>query len=184
MHPKHCITEARRKVEETPLTQLLISGECSKFEWATFLANQRICHIAIESRKIITLHELMRTARLSQDLSSMGFNCKTPELAMSQTSFDYASYIKDLEVPKLWAHIYVRYLIDMGTSSAIKVAIDFPSTNLDFDHTDECFKYIRSHMIDVDDKEIDSALNWILDEYKQIFNAIQKSDQEYLTFAI
>jgi len=181
MHQNHCIAEAISKVEQTPLNQLLSSGKCNKFQWSTFLHNQRACHIALESRKIITQQELMRTGRLSQDLSKMGFNCQCPNLPLAEITQSYVTYVSEIEVPKLWAHIYVRYLIDIGTSSPIKVSINHPSINLNFDNTDECLSYIREHMIDIDENEMDSALQWILQGYNQIFEIVSKNSINRLT---
>jgi hypothetical protein len=177
MHQNYCISSAIQQVERTELNQLLISGNCQQYQWATFLNNQRACHAAIEAKKVITQAELMRTGRLSQDLSKMGYNCKNPKLPLSYITQAFVNYVSSISVSKLWAHIYLRYLIDIGTSSLIKVSINLPSVSLDFDNSDLCLNYIREHMIDIDEEEMDSALNWLLTGYDQLYWLIKNPSE-------
>ncbi len=60
-------------------------------------------------------------------------------------------------------------MIDIGTASPIKVSINLPSISLDFDNSDACLSYIREHMIDIDEEEMDAALNWLITGYDQIY---------------
>lgn len=158
--------------EETEFSKMLITGDLSRDEYATFLANQLEAYQAIERRGLITMPALLRVPNIIADINELSPDSK-PRVV--DATWRYVNYIAKLPDDLVWAHIYVRYLGDLFGGQMIKKSITWPTTSLDFNDRLACIAYLREHTATADPSEAVAAFKWVIDIYEEMHAALRKT---------
>lgn len=171
MNTKSSLREAvqleHSAAERTEMAQALIHGPISKRLYQGFLEN--ICEIyhAIEMRLPNLPPNIKRYDKYKYDIAQLN----EPEAMFLPAASLYASYLKEIDLPAVWAHVYVHYLGNMYGGQMIKKNLPWPSTHLDFDNPKECIAYVRSNLVDVDPEEAKTAFTHTMKLYDELYQA-------------
>lgn len=155
--------------ENTKLSQLLISGEMTKEQWASYLYNQKFCYNVIEQRGVITNKDVLRFDRLNADHANIRVDQTN---LLSRETVNYCQHVSFLPDEALWAHIYVRYLGDLYGGKMIAKANQWPSTYLEFDNRSNCIDYIRENSKHVQERDLIDAFEWVIKTYDGIYEIL------------
>jgi heme oxygenase len=151
--------------ERTAFSVMLIQGDLTREEWATFLYNQLEAYQAIEARGLITQRELLRVPKIQLDIEQLGAE---PAARVVDATWRYVDRIKKMPEDLLWSHIYVRYLGDLYGGQMIKKNITWSTNLLDFEERSACVAYLRQHTAAADHSEAIAAFKWVIDIYDQM----------------
>lgn len=164
----HAVHQA---AEETRISQMLVSGDFTKTEWAAFLSNQYLIRKAIEDRNIIKT-ELYSARRALADLTELGFE---PTVSIVDATREYVSYLETLDEHKMWSHIYAIYLGDLYGGQMIRKALEghLPVSMLTFEDRPQLIAYVRENLTDADEAEAVESFNWIIRIYKELHQELR-----------
>lgn len=163
--------EIHAAAENNPMSQMLVSGDMTIEEWATFLRNQLEAYQALEGRKLIQLADVLRVPRITADIESTGVDIS--KIKVVPATWRYAEYVRSLPDHLVWSHIYVRYMGDAHGGQMIKKASRFSTNLLDFTDRVAVIKYLREHTADADPDEAIIAFKWVMDIYSEMHKSLR-----------
>ena len=154
---RESIRYVHEKAEKHPFAQSLAQGTICRSKWDAYLFNWMILHKTIEERHVIKKDQLLRTDRLFYDL----IDCRGRTPLVGNT-LKYCDYLNDIDVDKLWSHVYVHYLAHLYGGQHIREQINWSSRFLLFEDPEGCIKYIRDNCENADTDEAISAFDWTI----------------------
>ncbi len=168
--------------ERSWFASLMISGNISNEEYSTYLKQQFKCYNAIEKRfdKLKTSisclpKRLKRSKHIMEDLSELNNNIDN--IPIFESTNRYVEYISD-KCPEnmLYAHVYVRDLVDLKCGQIIAKKIPCLCKYYKFKNPDELESFIRKQLRTDDafvaesNKCFDSAIKLFKDLKKHLNN--------------
>lgn len=163
--------EIHQAAEHNKFSQMLLNGEFTQDEWATFLNNQLAAYNAIEARGLITLADVLRVPKIILDLQAMGL----PKTDIVPATKRYVNYISTLPDDLVWSHIYVRYMGDAHGGQMIKKASKWSTNLLDFDDRVACIQYLREKTANANPDEAIKAFSQVIEIYNDLYTEMKVS---------
>lgn len=167
MNLKQEVEQVHKQAEQTQLSQKLVNGTISEYEYSQYLAAKLLITNVIENK--IDLHQdTKRYYKVLHDIRAIDQQFSAN--LYPKEALEYSQYINSLPIDKVCAHLYVNYLGDMYGGQYIAKNLKFPCTHLSFDNMvtsiTEARGYIAQEQWFAD--EAKTAFNWIIKVYDSI----------------
>lgn len=164
MSLREAVEHNHRAAEQTELARSMIDGTMSVELYHQFLFNMREIYSAIEKRLSFLPADVQRVQRYNDDLADLNRGSGTP----LQSTQEYARYLSGIDVPALWAHVYVHYLGNMYGGQMLKKKFTWKCSHLEFNDVKTCITYVRNNIEGVDPAEANRAFEWTIRIYDEL----------------
>lgn len=164
---REAVEANHRAAEQTPLARSMIDGTMTIEQYHNFIFNMKEVYSAIEKRITFMPLDVQRTQKYVDDLASLGRGAGTTVLSTN----DYVRYLSQLDIPKVWAHVYVHYLGNMYGGQMLKKNMPWQSSHLDFDDVKGSIAYVRANITGIDHGEANLAFEWTVKIYDELHRA-------------
>ena len=154
------------KAQNTEWSNLLISGNISKEQYAHYLHNLLEIHRAIESKNLITKDDILRVNAIQNDIDNIDITVSEDILPSTK---EYIEYLRNLLDNKVWSHIYCHYLGYMYGGEIIKKSIPYSATMLEFNNCGDCISHVRNNLKDADPDEAVTAFKYIIKVFNDLW---------------
>lgn len=152
------VKEVHTQAEECPFARLLMSGNITAEQYATYLFNQEEAYRYLETQAdtlgiLNEIPHIKRTEKIQADLKAVRqlVPIKHPPVIRVLPSVrQYINYVNDgLTEEQCWAHIYVRHFGDMYGGNMISKRIPLiKHTMYDFEDKKGLIEYVRAKLTD------------------------------------
>lgn len=171
MNLRDATHEKHRLAEQTDFSQSMINGNLTVELYHQFLFNMFQIYEAIENKINFLPADISRVQKYKNDLSNLNRGAGT---TLTSTN-SYVRHIYSLTIPQVWAHIYVHYLGNMYGGQMLKKNLIWPSSHLDFNDVKAAISYIRSNINDVDPNEANTAFDWTIKVYDELYKTFRSN---------
>lgn len=162
---REAVESNHRAAEQTALARSMIDGTMDVELYHQFLFNMREIYWAIEKRLPFLPANIHRTAKYDADLEDLARGSGT----LMQSTQEYSRWISNLDVPNVWAHVYVHYLGNMYGGQMIGKKFSWKHSHLEFDDLKGCIAYVRANITGVDPAEANRAFEWTIRIYEELY---------------
>lgn len=164
-HLREAVMDKHRAAEETDLAKAMISGDMTEELYHQFVFNMKEVYAAIERRLPFLPDGIKRTQRYLDDLNELGRGSGTP----MPSTVEYVRYMGAIEIPDVWAHVYVHYLGNMYGGQMLKKNMKWKASHLEFDDVKGSIGYVRANIADVRPEEANRAFEWTIRIYDELY---------------
>jgi heme oxygenase len=168
---REAVEANHRAAEQTALAKSMIDGTMDLVMYHQLLFNMREIYAAIEKRLPFLPANVLRTKRYDDDLADLSRGAGTP---MHSTA-DYVRYISTIDIPAVWAHVYVHYLGNMYGGQMIGKKLPWKHSHLEFDDLKGCISYVRANITEVDPNEANRAFEWTIGVYDELHRTFRRN---------
>lgn len=165
MNLREAVEANHRAAEQTALAKSMIDGTMDLVLYHQFLFNMREIYLAIEKRLEFLPNDVKRVARYTDDLNALNRGAGTP----LPSTKEYVQYLSSIDVPSLWAHVYVHYLGNMYGGQMLKKKFTWKCSHLEFNDVKTCITYVRNNIEGVDPAEANRAFERTIGIYDELY---------------
>lgn len=169
MSLREAVESNHRAAEQTALARSMIDGTMDVKLYHEFLFNMREIYSAIEKKLPFLPDDVQRTQKYSDDLQALDRGAGT----LTRSTIEYTSYLANLPVPLVWAHVYVHYLGNMYGGQLLKKNFKWKCSHLEFKDVKSCISYVRANITDADPTEANKAFEWTIKIYNELHGPLQ-----------
>ena len=171
MNLREAVEANHRAAEQTALAKSMIDGTMDMALYHQFLFNMREIYSAIEKRLEFLPADVKRVSRYTDDLNDLNRGAGTP----LQSTQEYSRYLSSIDVPSLWAHVYVHYLGNMYGGQMLKKKFTWKCSHLEFNDVKSCITYVRNNIEGVDPAEANRAFEWTIRIYDELHRDFRRN---------
>lgn len=166
--------EKHKQAENTEFSKALVEGLLTEELYHQFLFNMLQVYAAIERRIPYLPSDVSRVSKFKDDLAALNRGSGT---ILPGTSA-YIGYIESIDIPRVWAHVYVHYLGNMYGGQMIRKKLSWPSSHLSFDDVKSCITYVRGNVKDIDPAEANAAFDWTVRIYDELHRTFRRDGSQ------
>lgn len=163
--------QKHREAERTELSKAMVKRELTEELYHQFVFNMAQIYNAIEKRLDFLPNDVKRSQKYQDDLRSLNRGSGT----VLPSTAAYVGYLYSIEIPMLWAHVYVQYLGNMFGGQMLRERMPGPCTHLDFNDVQSCIAYVRANIRDVDPGEANKAFDHVIGIYDELYRTFGKN---------
>jgi len=162
--------QKHREAEKTELSKAMVRKALTEELYHQFVFNMGQIYQAIEKRMDFLPNDVKRSQSYLNDLKAINRGSGT----MMKSTDRYVRYLSSIDVPKLWAHVYVQYMGNMFGGQMLRERMPGPCSHLDFNDVKSCIAYIRANVKDVDPNEANNAFDHVIEIYDELYRTFGK----------
>ncbi len=177
MSLKEQTQDLHEEAEKSKFAQLLLSGNITEKQYATYIANLLPIYEAIEefakSNNLLDgIEDICRADKIKADLQELGFNSHQIPYAFS--TYLYMTYITTCIVDKrlILAHLYTRHFGDLYGGQIVKKKVPGSGLMYEFENRNELIAKTRSLLSDDLGKEARIAFDYALALFEDLENEL------------
>jgi hypothetical protein len=163
-HDKH------KEAERMPFNVKMFKGELNPDEYGWYLRSQLEIFQTLENNFEFPHEGLKRVPSVIDDLTYLGINELTPDLATRE----YSEYLRGLSQEDANAHIYLNYLAIMFGGQMMKKNTPGQGKMYDFENMMECMQSVREIQKDEWADEVNRGFDFMIEIFRNLERCIIK----------